>query len=87
MRITQNVCRWMTTTLTPALVFGLIGVVALATAASAQSVTIPAGVEKAAHAQITSGTLEAPIPLALGLNDWFLILKVQTGRIVWIERA
>src|SRR5689334_16735971 len=51
MRITQNVCRWMTTTLA----------LALASAVSAQSVTIPAAVEKVAQAQNTAGTLEAPI--------------------------
>jgi Zn-dependent M28 family amino/carboxypeptidase len=61
MRITQNVCRWMTNTVVPALGFVCIGVVTLATAATAQSVTIPAGVEKAAQAQITRDTLEAPI--------------------------
>src|SRR3569833_1909044 len=51
MSITQNVCRWMTMTLA----------LASASAALAQSVTIPAAVEKVAQAQITKDTLEAPI--------------------------
>lgn len=51
MRITQNVCRWMTAALA----------LPLASAAFAQSVTIPAQVEKVAQAQITRDTLEAPI--------------------------
>ena len=61
MRITQNVCRWMTATVTPAASFGLLAFAALTAVASAQSVTIPDGVEKAAHAQISRDTLEAPI--------------------------
>src|SRR5262245_43492314 len=54
MRITQNVCRWMTMTLAAALG-------CTATAASAQNATIPNAVEQVAQAQITRGTLEAPI--------------------------
>src|SRR5262249_46377173 len=61
MRITQNVCRWVTATITPVAPFALLAFTTLTTVAFAQSVTIPAPVEKAAQAQITRDTLEAPI--------------------------
>src|SRR5262245_16506613 len=58
MSITQNVCRWMTNTVVPALGFAVVSGVALATVPSAQSVAISAGVEKVAQTQITRDTLE-----------------------------